>query len=234
MQYKTILLKLSGEALMGAQGYGIDAKRLEQYAKEIADVVRAGAKVGIVIGGGNIYRGLQAAGQGMDRVQGDYMGMMATLINSLALQGALQQQGLGVQILSTLGLSPMTEPMSRQKAKVYLNEGNVVIMAGGTGNPFFTTDSASALRALEIEADVMMKGTRVDGVYSADPEKDPTATKFSSLSFDEAYEKQLKIMDLTAFTLCKDNNMPIYVFNMNEAGSLLKIVKGEHLGTIVK
>ncbi len=214
--------------------YGIDAKRLEQYAKEIADVVRAGAKVGIVIGGGNIYRGLQAAGQGMDRVQGDYMGMMATLINSLALQGALQQQGLGVHILSTLGLSPMTEPMSRQKAKAYLEEGKVVIMAGGTGNPFFTTDSASALRALEIEADVMMKGTRVDGVYSADPEKDPTAIKFNSLSFDEAYEKQLKIMDLTAFTLCKDNNMPIYVFNMNEAGSLLKIVKGEHLGTIVK
>ncbi len=234
MQYKTILLKLSGEALMGEQGYGIDAKRLEQYAKEIADVVRAGAKVGIVIGGGNIYRGLQAAGQGMDRVQGDYMGMMATLINSLALQGALQQQGLGVHILSTLGLSPMTEPMSRQKAKAYLAEGKVVIMAGGTGNPFFTTDSASALRALEIEADVMMKGTRVDGVYSADPEKDPTATKFSSLSFEEAYEKELKIMDLTAFTLCKDNHMPIYVFNMNEEGSLLKIIQGEHLGTIVK
>ncbi len=234
MQYKTILLKLSGEALMGAQGYGIDATRLEQYAKEIANVVKAGTKVGIVIGGGNIYRGLQAAGQGMDRVQGDYMGMMATLINSLALQGALQQQGLDVNILSTLGLSPMTEPMSRQKAKSYLAEGKVVIMAGGTGNPFFTTDSASALRALEIEADVMMKGTRVDGVYSADPEKDPTATKFSSLSFEEAYEKELKIMDLTAFTLCKDNKMPIYVFNMNEAGSLLRIIQGEHLGTIVK
>ncbi len=234
MQYKTILLKLSGEALMGAQGYGIDATRLEQYAKEIANVVKAGTKVGIVIGGGNIYRGLQAAGQGMDRVQGDYMGMMATLINSLALQGALQQQGLEVSILSTLGLSPMTEPMSRQKATSYLAEGKVVIMAGGTGNPFFTTDSASALRALEIEADVMMKGTRVDGVYSADPEKDPTATKFSSLSFEEAYEKELKIMDLTAFTLCKDNKMPIYVFNMNEAGSLLRIIQGEHLGTIVK
>lgn len=219
---------------MGEQGYGIDADRLTQYASEIAKVAQAGAKVGIVIGGGNIYRGLQGAGQGMDRVQGDYMGMMATLINSMALQGALEKQQVKTHILSTLGLSPMTEPMSRRRAKDYLAQGHVVIMAGGTGNPFFTTDSASALRALEIEADLMMKGTRVDGVYSADPEKDPTATKYSHLSFDEAYEKELKIMDLTAFTLCKDNNMPIYVFNMNEAGSLERIINGEHLGTIIK
>lgn len=234
MKYTTILLKLSGEALMGEQAYGIDAQRLTQYAKDIVPVVQTGLRVGIVIGGGNIYRGLQGAGEGMDRVQGDYMGMMATLINSLALQGALEKAKVPTRILSTLPLTPMSEQMSRRRAQQYLAEGKVVIMAGGTGNPFFTTDSASALRALEIEADVMMKGTRVDGVYTADPEKDPKAEKYSSLSFDEAYEKGLKIMDLTAFTLCKDNNMPIYVFNMNERGSLERIVKGEHLGTLIK
>lgn len=219
---------------MGEQAYGIDAQRLTQYAKDIVPVVQTGLRVGIVIGGGNIYRGLQGAGEGMDRVQGDYMGMMATLINSLALQGALEKAKVPTRILSTLPLTPMSEQMSRRRAQQYLAEGKVVIMAGGTGNPFFTTDSASALRALEIEADVMMKGTRVDGVYTADPEKDPKAEKYSSLSFDEAYEKGLKIMDLTAFTLCKDNNMPIYVFNMNERGSLERIVKGEHLGTLIK
>jgi len=234
MEFNRILLKLSGEALMGEQQYGIDPERLADYANEIKEVVDAGKQVGVVIGGGNIYRGLQGAGEGMDRVQGDYMGMLATVINSLALQGALEKTGLQVKLLSTLILKPMAEPMSRKTANDYLKKGYVVVIAGGTGNPFFTTDTASALRAVEIEADVIMKGTRVDGIYTADPEKDPTATKYSEISFDEAYEKNLKIMDLTAFTLCKENNMPIYVFDMNTKGNLLKIVSGDHLGTIVK
>lgn len=234
MKFNRILLKLSGEALMGEQQYGIDPLRLGEYASEIKEVVDAGKEVGIVIGGGNIYRGLQGAGEGMDRVQGDYMGMLATVINSMALQGALEKTGLKVKLLSTLTLKPMAEAMSRKIAVDYLKEGYVVVIAGGTGNPFFTTDTASALRAVEIEADVIMKGTRVDGIYTADPEKDPTATKYSEISFDEAYEKGLKIMDLTAFTLCKENKMPIYVFDMNTKGNLLKIVNGEHLGTIVK
>lgn len=234
MKFNRILLKLSGEALMGGQQYGIDPDRLAKYAEEIKEVVDAGKEVGIVIGGGNIYRGLQGAGEGMDRVQGDYMGMLATVINSMALQGALEKAGLKVKLLSTLILKPMAEPMSRKIAKDYLKQGYVVVIAGGTGNPFFTTDTASALRAVEIEADVIMKGTRVDGIYTADPEKDPTATKYSEISFDEAYEKNLKIMDLTAFTLCKENKLPIYVFDMNTKGNLLRIVNGEHLGTIVK
>ncbi len=234
MKFNKILLKLSGEALMGEQQYGIDPERLNDYATEVKQVVDAGTQVGIVIGGGNIYRGLQGAGEGMDRVQGDYMGMLATVINSMALQGALEKTGLKVKLLSSLTLKPMAEPMSRKLANDYLNQGYVVLIGGGTGNPFFTTDTASALRAVEIEADVIMKGTRVDGIYTADPEKDPTATKYSEISFDEAYEKGLKIMDLTAFTLCKENNMPIYVFDMNTKGNLLRIVKGEHLGTIVK
>ena len=234
MKFNKILLKLSGEALMGEQQYGIDPERLADYANEIKSVVDAGKQVGVVIGGGNIYRGLQGAGKGMDRVQGDYMGMLATVINSMALQGALEKTGLKVKLLSTLILKPMAEPMSRKIANDYLQQGYVVVIAGGTGNPFFTTDTASALRAVEIEADVIMKGTRVDGIYTADPEKDPTATKYSEISFDEAYEKNLKIMDLTAFTLCKENNMPIYVFDMNVKGNLLRIVEGEHLGTIVK
>lgn len=234
MKFNRILLKLSGEALMGEQQYGIDPERLAEYAEEIKEVVDAGKEVGIVIGGGNIYRGLQGAGEGMDRVQGDYMGMLATVINSMALQGALEKTGLKVKLLSTLTLKPMAEPMSRKIANDYLKQGYVVLIGGGTGNPFFTTDTASALRAVEIEADVIMKGTRVDGIYTADPEKDPTATKYSEISFDEAYEKNLKIMDLTAFTLCKENKLPIYVFDMNTKGNLLKIVNGEHLGTIVK
>jgi len=234
MKFNRILLKLSGEALMGEQQYGIDPDRLAEYAQEIKEVVDAGKEVGIVIGGGNIYRGLQGAGEGMDRVQGDYMGMLATVINSMALQGALEKTGLQVKLLSTLTLKPMAEAMSRKIAIDYLKQGFVVVIAGGTGNPFFTTDTASALRAVEIEADVIMKGTRVDGIYTADPEKDPNATKYSEISFDEAYEKNLKIMDLTAFTLCKENNLPIYVFDMNTKGNLLKIVNGEHLGTIVK
>jgi len=234
MKFKRILLKLSGEALMGEQQFGIDPGQLESYARQIKEVVAEGVEVGVVIGGGNIYRGLQGAGVGMDRVQGDYMGMLATAINSMALQGALEKLGLSVKLLSSLTLKPMAEPMSRQIAVNYLKEGKVVIIAGGTGNPFFTTDTASALRAVEIQADVILKGTRVDGIYTADPEKDPTATKYSELGFDEAYEKNLKIMDLTAFTLCKENNLPIYVFDMNTPGNLLKVVKGEHIGTIVQ
>ncbi len=234
MNFNKILLKLSGEALMGDQQYGIDPERLATYAEEIKQVIDSGTQVGVVIGGGNIYRGLQGAGEGMDRVQGDYMGMLATVINSMALQGALEKAGLKVKLLSTLILKPMAEPMSRKIANDYLNQGYVVVIAGGTGNPFFTTDTASALRAVEIEADVIMKGTRVDGIYTADPEKDPTAKKYSEISFDEAYEKNLKIMDLTAFTLCKENKLPIYVFDMNTKGNLLRIVNGEHLGTIVK
>jgi len=234
MKFNRILLKLSGEALMGEQQYGIDPVRLANYADEIKEVVDAGKQVGIVIGGGNIYRGLQGAGEGMDRVQGDYMGMLATVINSMALQGALEKTGLKVKLLSSLTLKPMAEPMSRKNAIELLGKGYVVVIAGGTGNPFFTTDTASALRAVEIEADVIMKGTRVDGIYTADPEKDPLATKYSEITFDEAYEKNLKIMDLTAFTLCKENKMPIYVFDMNTNGNLLRIVNGEHLGTIVR
>lgn len=234
MNFNRILLKLSGEALMGEQQYGIDPERLAMYAEEVKAVVEAGKQVGIVIGGGNIYRGLSGVSEGMDRVQGDYMGMLATVINSMALQGALEKTGLKVKLLSTLILKPMSEPMSRKVAVDYLNQGYVVVIAGGTGNPFFTTDTASALRAVEIEADVIMKGTRVDGVYTADPEKDPTATKYSEISFAEAYEKKLKIMDLTAFTLCQENKLPIYVFDMNTKGNLLRIVNGEHLGTIVK
>jgi len=234
MKFNRILLKLSGEALMGEQQYGIDPVRLANYADEIKEVVDAGKQVGIVIGGGNIYRGLQGAGEGMDRVQGDYMGMLATVINSMALQGALEKTGLKVKLLSSLTLKPMAEPMSRKNAIELLEKGYVVVIAGGTGNPFFTTDTASALRAVEIEADVIMKGTRVDGIYTADPEKDPSATKYSEITFDEAYEKNLKIMDLTAFTLCKENKVPIYVFDMNTNGNLLRIVNGEHLGTIVR
>ncbi|MFH0999907.1 MAG: UMP kinase [Bacteroidota bacterium] len=234
MKFKRILLKLSGESLMGDQQYGIDADQLTSYASQIKDVVNEGVEVGIVIGGGNIYRGLQGAGKGMDRVQGDYMGMLATVINSMALQGELEKIGISVKLLSSLVLKPMTEPMSRKIATDYLKEGKVVIIAGGTGNPFFTTDSASALRGVEIQADVFLKATRVDGIYTADPEKDPAATKYSELSFDEAYEKNLKIMDLTAFTLCKENALPIYVFDMNTPGNLLKVIQGMHIGTIVK
>jgi uridylate kinase len=234
MKFGRILLKLSGESLMGEAHYGIDSSRLSTYAEEIKQVVDAGKQLAIVIGGGNIYRGMEGLGKGMDRVQGDYMGMLATIINSMALQGAMENLGLKVKLLSTLTLKPMTEPMSRRAAISYLKQGYVVIIGGGTGNPFFTTDSAAALRAVEIEADVIMKGTRVDGVYSSDPEKDASAVKYSKISFKEAYEKKLKIMDLTAFTLCKENSLPIYVFDMNTRGNLLKIVNGEHLGTIVK
>ena len=233
MKYKRILLKLSGEALIGNQSYGIDPQRLRMYANEIKSAVDQGVEVAIVIGGGNIYRGMQGAAKGMDRVQGDYMGMMATVINSLALQAEIEKTGITAKLLSGIAIDPIAESMSRRKAKEYLRQGNVVVIAAGTGNPFFTTDSASALRAVEIEADLLMKGTRVDGIYTADPEKDKTATRFDTITFNEVYEKQLNIMDLTAITLCRENNMPILVFNMNIEGNLKKILEGEKIGTLV-
>lgn len=231
MKYNRILLKLSGESLMGTQSYGISPAMLEQYALDIKQVVDKGVQVAIVIGGGNIFRGLSGAAKGMDRVQGDYMGMMATLINSMALQAELEKQGLRTELLSGLAIEPICKEMSRRRATEALKEGKVVIIGGGTGNPFFTTDTASTLRAIEIQADVILKGTRVDGVYTADPEKDPTATKFQTLTFQEALTKKLKIMDLTAFALCEENNLPIYVFDMNQTGNLLKVVSGEAIGT---
>jgi len=233
VKYNRVLLKLSGEALEGAQGYGIDPGRLADYALEVKSVVDEGVQVAIVIGGGNIFRGLAGTSDGMDRVQGDYMGMLATVINSMAIQAALEKQGVAVKLLSGLAIDPICEEMSSRKAIENLTKGKVVVIAGGTGNPYFTTDSASALRAIEIGADAILKGTRVDGVYTADPEKDPTATKYATLSFGEAYEKGLKIMDLTAFTLCRENNMPIVVFNMNQPGNLLKLIRGEAIGTVV-
>jgi uridylate kinase len=234
MKYKRVLLKLSGEALMGSQQYGIDPTRLEEYTQEIKAAVEAGVQVAIVIGGGNIFRGLQGAGQGMDRVQGDYMGMLATVINSIALQSSLKDKGLKTSLLSGVYMDKIAESMSGPKAIELLETGHVVVIGGGTGNPFFTTDTAAALRAIEINADAILKGTRVDGIYTADPEKDPNAVRFDEISFDEAYEKQLKVMDLTAFTLCMENNMPIVVFDMNKKGNLLNLLKGLPLGTIVR
>ncbi len=232
--YKRILLKLSGESLMGSVSYGIDPQRLNEYALEIKSVVEMGVEVAVVIGGGNIYRGLQGVGKGMDRVQGDYMGMMATVINSMALQSELEKIGVPTAHLGGLAIDPICKKMSRRQAIEKLKKGKVVIISGGTGNPFFTTDTASALRAIEIEADVILKGTRVDGIYTADPEKDPTATKYDTLTFSEVYEKKLQIMDLTAFTLCRENNLAVLVFNMNEIGNLQKVLKGEMKGTLVK
>lgn len=219
---------------MGKQEYGISPEMLTQYASEIKQAKELGAEIAIVIGGGNIFRGLQGAAKGMDRVQGDYMGMMATIINSMALQAELEQQGLKTELLSGLAIEPICKETSRRRIISALEEGKIVIIAGGTGNPYFTTDTASTLRAIEMKADVILKGTRVDGVYTSDPEKDPTATKYSSLTYDEALSKKLKIMDLTAFALCQENKMPIYVFDMNTQGNLQKVVKGEHIGTIVE
>ncbi len=233
MKYNRILLKLSGESLMGEQSYGISPAMLEQYAADIRQVVCQGVEVAIVIGGGNIFRGLSGASKGMDRVQGDYMGMLATLINSMALQAELEKQGLKTELLGGLAIEPICKEMSRRRAIEAMQEGRVVIIGGGTGNPFFTTDTASTLRAIEIKADVILKGTRVDGVYTADPEKDPSATKYQTLTFQEALGKKLKIMDLTAFALCEENNLPIYVFDMNTPGNLLKVVTGEAIGTEV-
>ena len=234
MKYKRILLKLSGESLMGEQEYGISPEMLTQYAFEIKQAKELGTEIAIVIGGGNIFRGLQGAAKGMDRVQGDYMGMLATVINSMALQSELEQQGVATELLSGLAIEPICKETSRRRMISSLKEGKVVIIAGGTGNPYFTTDTASTLRAIEMQADVILKGTRVDGVYTADPEKDPSATKYSTLTYDEALSKKLKIMDLTAFALCQENKMPIYVFDMNTKGNLQKVVKGEHIGTIVE
>ena len=218
---------------MGSQSYGIDPERLRTYANEIKSAVDQGVEVAIVIGGGNIFRGMQGAAKGMDRVQGDYMGMLATVINSMALQAEIEKTGIPAKLLSGIAIDPIAESMSRRKAQEYLRQGNVVVIAGGTGNPFFTTDSAAALRAVEIEADVILKGTRVDGIYTADPEKDKTATRFDTITFDEVYEKQLNVMDLTAITLCRENNLPILVFNMNIEGNLKKILDGEQIGTLV-
>jgi len=233
MKYKRVLLKLSGESLMGDQGYGISPKMLEQYGSDIKSAVDAGLELAIVIGGGNIFRGLNGAAQGLDRVQGDYMGMLATLINSLALQAELERQGLKTELISGLQIEPICKAMSRRRAIEAMQEGKVVIIGGGSGNPFFTTDTASALRAVEIKADAILKGTRVDGIYTADPEKDPSATKYQQLSFQEALSKHLKVMDLTAFALCEENKLPIYVFDMNKVGNLLRVVNGEQIGTEV-
>ena len=233
MKYKRVLLKLSGEALMGNQQYGIDPQRLDDYAEEIAAAVKAGAQIAIVIGGGNIFRGLQGASKGMDRIQGDYMGMLATVINSMAIQSTLQAKGVKAALLSGLYIDRIADSMSSSKAIKLLEEGYVVVIGGGTGNPFFTTDTGSALRAAEIKAEIILKGTRVDGIYTADPEKDPTAKKYDSITYDEAYQKNLKVMDLTAFTMCKENNIPMLVFDMNTKGNLTKVLNGEKIGTIV-
>ncbi len=232
--YKRVLLKLSGESLMGSQAYGIDAVRLSEYAQQINEIAAAGVQVAIVIGGGNIFRGLSGAQKGFDRVKGDQMGMLATVINSLALSSALQAIGQPVRVLTSVRMEPIGEFYSKDKAMRLLSKGNVVIVAGGTGNPYFTTDTGSALRAIELEADVMLKGTRVDGIYTADPEKDPTAQKFTEITYDEIYNRNLRIMDLTATTLCKENNMPIYVFDMDSNGNLLRVIQGEKIGTLVK
>lgn len=233
MQLKRVLLKLSGESLASADNYGIDAAKLSLYTNEIKTLVDAGVQVGIVIGGGNIFRGVKGNSTGVDRVQGDYMGMLATIINGLAIQSGLENSGIKSKVLSGIAISHLCEPMSRRTAINYLESGYVVIVSGGTGNPFFTTDTAAALRAIEIKADVILKGTRVDGIYTADPEKDKSATKFDTLTFDEAYSKQLNIMDLTAFTLCKENNMPVIVFDINKSGNLQKLISGEKIGTLV-
>lgn len=232
-QYQRILLKLSGESLMGHQGYGIDSERLGDYARQIAELRESGVEVGIVIGGGNIFRGLSGAAKGFDRVKGDQMGMLATVINSLALSSALESIGCPARVLTSIGMFPIGEPYSPSRAIETLTSGTATIIAGGTGNPFFTTDTASALRAVEIKAQVMLKGTRVDGIYTADPEKDPSATKFDKISYDEIYNRGLKIMDLTATTLCRENGMKIVVFDMDTPGNLRKVIEGEPIGTLV-
>jgi len=233
-QYKRVLLKLSGESLAGPGALGIDPDMLSTYAREIKSLVDSGIQVGVVLGGGNIFRGLQGSGKGVNRVQGDYMGMLATVINSMALQSALEGLGISATVLSGMPVEPVAKKMNRRQAINLLEQGQVVIMAGGTGNPFFTTDSAAALRAIEIEADVILKGTRVDGVYTADPEKKPGATRYDHITFEQAYRENLRIMDLTAFTLCQENNMPIIVFNINKRGILHQmLVEGKMAGTLV-
>lgn len=231
--YKRILLKLSGESLMGGQGYGIDPQRVNDYAEQIKEIVEAGVQVAIVIGGGNIFRGLKGASQGFDRVKGDQMGMLATVINSLALASALEDMGQPAQVFTAINMFPIGEHYSKWRAIEAMKQGKVAIMSCGTGNPYFTTDTGSTLRGIEVEADVMLKGTRVDGIYTADPEKDPTATKFDRISYDEIYNRGLKVMDMTATVMARDNHLPIHVFNMDVKGNLRRVIAGENLGTVV-
>jgi uridylate kinase len=232
--YKRVLLKLSGESLMGGKEYGIDDAVLETYAQEIVSVARTGVQMAIVIGGGNIFRGLQGAARGIDRVQGDHMGMLATMINSLALQSALEAHGHNTRLLSAIKMEQIAEPFIRRRAIRHLEKNRIVIFGAGTGNPYFTTDTAASLRAIEVQADVILKGTRVDGIYTADPEKNKTATRYERISFTEVYEKGLNVMDLTAFTLCNENKLPIIVFDMNKPGNLHKVIAGERVGTLVE
>ena len=233
MEFKRILLKLSGESLMGSKQYGIDEQRLAEYAQQIKQVADMGIQIGIVIGGGNIFRGLSGAGKGFDRVKGDQMGMLATTINALGLSSALNAAGQKASVLTAINMFPIGEQYSKWRAIELMEKGEIAILAGGTGCPYFTTDTGSALRGIEIEADVMLKGTRVDGIYTSDPEKDPTATKFDKITYDEIYQKGLKVMDLTATTLCRDNKLPIIVFNMDKLGNLVKVMSGENIGTLV-
>jgi uridylate kinase len=233
MKFKRVLLKLSGEALMGNRQYGIDPDRLAEYANDIKSITDKGVQVAIVIGGGNIFRGVAGASNGMDRVQGDHMGMLATVINGLALQGALEDAGMPTRLQTAIKIDEVAEPFIRRKAMRHLEKGRVVIFGGGTGNPYFTTDSAAVLRAIEIEADVILKGTRVDGIYTADPEKDTEAVKFDHITFDDVLRKGLKVMDTTAFTLSQENELPIIVFDMNKKGNLLRLISGEKIGTRV-
>ena len=232
-RFNRILLKLSGESLMGEQGYGIDVKRLNEYAEQIKEAVASGVQIGIVIGGGNIFRGLSGAGKGFDRVKGDQMGMCATVINSLALSSALGAIGVKNRVLTAIRMEPIGEFYNKWKAIEAMEQGEVVIMSGGTGNPYFTTDTGSSLRGIEIEADVMLKGTRVDGIYTADPEKHPTATKFDDITYDEVISRGLKVMDITATAMCRENKLPIYVFNMDKVGNLKRVLDGEEIGTFV-
>ena len=234
MKYKRILLKLSGESLMGDGEYGIDPKMLSKYANSIHAIVEKGVEVAVVIGGGNIYRGVQSEGAGFDRVQGDHMGMLATIINGMALQSALESLDIETRLLTAIKMEQVAEPYIRRRAMRHIEKGRVVIFGGGTGNPYFTTDTAATLRAIEIEADIILKGTRVDGIYSDDPEKNPDSKKYTLISFDEVLQKKLNVMDLTAFTLCQENNLPIQVFNMNIEGNLTKICQGVNVGTLVK
>jgi len=234
MKYKRILLKLSGEALMGEKQYGIDIDRVAQYAADIQAVHAKGIEIALVVGGGNIYRGLSAEKSGMDRVQADYMGMLATVINSMALQDALEKTGMKTRLLTAIKMEQICEPFIRRRAVRHLEKGRIVIFGAGTGNPYFTTDTAASLRAVEINADVVMKGTRVDGIYTSDPLKNPDATRYDEITFNEVYQKNLNVMDMTAITLCQENNLPIIVFDMNKSGNLMRLAKGEPIGTLVK
>ena len=233
MKYKRILLKLSGEALMGSKKFGIDTEKITTYADEIKSALDLGVEIAIVIGGGNIFRGVQVEGEGLDRVQGDYMGMLATIINGMALQSALEKANIQTRLLSAIKMEQIAESYIRRRAIRHMEKGRVVIFGGGTGNPYFTTDTAATLRAIEMEADAIFKGTRVDGIYTADPEKDNSASKYSKITFKEVYDKKLKVMDMTAFTLCEENRLPIVVFNINQKGNLVKAIKGAEIGTIV-